>query len=390
MHEQRAGRLARLEARLRAEKQPNIKVTNLALGGWAYSTWIESGSLRGLAQQSDLVIVDLDVNAGIYIDTPVAVFQKDVDHTLFQLFKANPGVAVLAVDTFRLCSKDSEDRCLHLCPPEQQSAVNVTFGGSNSIAWCNFWWEIADLEAPLFSHYRVPVASYRNAVWPDMAAPSPFLPCFWNGNAHGDAISHLLAADVILHAIQRTLDLAAAAADCPAAPSVPVPFHGPTLPLRFCADSDASLTQLSVEQPQQFTPLFHTAGWEFAEDVAKKPGWIGRRVEGQNDSIAFAFALSSSPRLEVTFLKTYNNIGIADLAVYAGRLSAEALLSSAAMVSLQLNALELAQHWSLPKTIVVPTGGLTAGDYTVVLSVSSRSAQSPYGNKFKLLGITSC
>ena len=89
---------ARMEARLRAERQPNIKVTNLALGGWTYSTWIESGSLRGLAQQSDLVIIDVDVNAGDYIDTPVAAFQKDVDHTLFQLFKANPGVAVLAVN----------------------------------------------------------------------------------------------------------------------------------------------------------------------------------------------------------------------------------------------------------------------------------------------------
>ena len=50
---------ARLERLLHADGYTNFRVNNAAVPAWAYSNWIESGQLWGLAQ-SDIVIVDLN------------------------------------------------------------------------------------------------------------------------------------------------------------------------------------------------------------------------------------------------------------------------------------------------------------------------------------------
>ena len=394
---------ARLERLLHADGYTNFRVNNAAVPAWAYSNWIESGQLWGLAQ-SDIVIVDLNVNAQRYITHALDV-QHDLDELLFLLLTARPELPVLAVNSFRVCTNARE--CNMHCSAEEQGSVSVTFAEDNatfSTGWCDYWWKIADLEAPIFRHYGISTASYRDAVWADLPRPNPNLPCFWNGNSHGDAVSHILVSDVVHHALTRTLALAAAATPqgCPP-PTNRTPFH-PHLLLTSCsARWKKPLTHLSTESPKLFTPLFHTDNWEFrddashggAADTAKKLGWIFAGAE--ENSIAFRVSVSAVPRVEITFLQTYEGIGLAVAELYAASASDYDYATSSTgglvgspLATLLLDGLDLdPNHYSLPFTAVLPVDDLAAGRYTLVVRANA-TAPPPHAPKFKLLGITSC
>jgi hypothetical protein len=90
----------------------------------------------------------------------------------------------------------------------------------------------------------------------------------------------------------------------------PPPFHQQLQLQRFCSRELDSVRMRALD-PATFEPLGN-AGWELREDVPGKPGWVyeteNLTVSGRG-TIWFKVHFSLLPQLEVTFLRTYENIG---------------------------------------------------------------------------------
>ena len=137
-----------------------------------------------------------------------ATLQVSADRLLWRLLHA-PGAhgggappAVLYVLAFRLgCD----------CRDSRRIPGGNGGGGGGDACWCPWYWDMGGVEARVARHYGLPVASYRDAVWPDMAAPPPDLAAaFWHsddGGIHPDAVAHELLADTVKYALGRLLVL---------------------------------------------------------------------------------------------------------------------------------------------------------------------------------------
>lgn len=154
-------------------------------------------------------------------------------------------------------------------------------GVQQPFGWCNRFWKMASTERPIVEHYKLPTASYRDAVWPSLPNPSPLLPCFWNGFNHPDAVGHLLMADVVAYGLVRSLLSSSrnAGGACHARP-VPVKFHKGLASMRYCTPpsapgvnaSSSQGTYMTPAQPASFQPLGIAGPWIFREDKPGKPG----------------------------------------------------------------------------------------------------------------------
>lgn len=119
-------------------------------------------------------------------------------------------------------------------------------------------------------------------MWPDMANPSPLLPCFWNGVSHPDGVGHLLFGDVVAYGLVRALSNSRnGAGHCNARPA-PTKFHPRLESARYCTPpsstdnaSSATGTYMTPATPASFQPLGVTGAWTFREDRPGKPGMPG-------------------------------------------------------------------------------------------------------------------
>ena len=69
-----------------------------------------------------------------------------------------------------------------LCPGEARS-----WAPDGKYQWCDKWWLPQSSRAAVLDELRVPVVSYRDAVWPNRTAPPPELPRYhWQGDSHPD------------------------------------------------------------------------------------------------------------------------------------------------------------------------------------------------------------
>jgi hypothetical protein len=120
-------------------------------------------------------------------------------------------------------------------------------------------------------------------------------------------------------------------------------------------------------------------------------------------SIWFNVTFSNRPQLQVTYLTSYTNIGVAELTIHHTG-AREKFDNSTALAGYLLNA-KMNDAVSIPKMVVfVQPGqaqnarirslslslppGVAAGDY--VVSLRAVAPQAGESNKFKLLGIASC
>ena len=182
--------------------------------------------------------------------------------------------------------------------------------------WCAAAWGLADSETPTTRHDGIPVAHYRDAVWPVEGAPSLNVPlAFWVGHgAHPGIISHELVSDVVKYNLARLLRAGEVAGSpvsvCDAATSAPplsVPPTASAVELT-CATQTPRLwgTMLGLHNP----PEFHAApgrpgpGWEWRREAPTKPeAWVG--VGGGGALTLQLRACAASPRLEVTWLRSW-------------------------------------------------------------------------------------
>lgn len=117
-------------------------------------------------------------------------------------------------------------------------------------------------------------------------------------------------------------------------------------------------------------------------------------------TLLFAVAFSAQPQLEVTFLRSYANIGSATLYLGGPGLRDPHSLARAALGSWELQGL-VQERFSVPHTVrwardvsklapgvhALPQG-VGPGEYRVMLVLNTTAGVAH--PKFKLLGITSC
>lgn len=183
-------------------------------------------------------------------------------------------------------------------------------GQEAKYSFCNRWWTIASFERPVVQHYKLPIASYRDAVWPDISAPPRDLPCFWNGMSHPDSIGHAMMADVVAWGFLRAIGADVSMVHHPQ-PAVaasdkhsntmrvahdqqedcslqlqrpPTRFHQQAPAAQFCpaqdepraagnsSSSSSRGTFMTAEKPDAFQPVLNTGCWRLFEDKPGKPG----------------------------------------------------------------------------------------------------------------------
>ena len=390
---------ARLALLLKDAHSPKVTVSNIAQPSWGYKHWIESGKLQELGG-ADLVIIDLAVNTQNYLDAFAQM--RHLDCLLHGILAGPDAPAVLFVETFRSCAFEDADCDFHCAPLEQGSmAVDIGSGGVKNYTWCNRWWTVQDIDRPVLRHYQLPMASYRDAVWPSLPSPNDHLPCFWNGLNHPDAFAHAVLARVVFFSFEQALR---AVQNEPAGRACPKPevklFHQ-RLPVGvFCSQRKRALGEspvLSVRIPHAFRPVFSSGDWASREDVPGKLGWIGESFDKSvNHAVGFAVNFSADPRLEVSFLKTYERIG--RVTMFLGRRGFSIERPEEAVASYVLDGMHEARH-SIPQTVAfmhkakgkknqarVLPDEVGKGEYTLVFLLDM-TAKHP---KFKLLEIASC
>jgi len=161
-------------------------------------------------------------------------------------------------------------------------------------------------------HYRsVPVASYRDAVWPVHGAPPADLSRLWGHGNHPLKLPHEFVADVVKHALLALLARRLPPGACPARAPPP---SAPATDLRTVAASCVTrpggpLASYSARWPTDaYAPLAEpapgSAAWRLYEDVPRKPGWIASGAAPA--ALVFRLPFSAaSPRLEIFFLRSY-------------------------------------------------------------------------------------
>lgn len=401
----------------RARPHWRVTVTNLAASGhgsfeWAYTAIPFLGKRR-----PDVIIVDTSVNAYMHAGpTPVLY---GMDRLMWRLLNS-PGTlgrdagappALLYVQEFVLSCEDHRGTA----PPPEACVRNP------------WYWEMGDVEASVVRFYGLPVASYRDAVWPNRSSPPHDLLELWRTSDHGihaGPVPHELVSDVVKYALGRLLmgsHFPPAGAEAFCSPAGPA-SHPPAL--RFSKHAVASMQCAGASHalgfgsmgPDEFRRAALGVGgeWTFGIDVpGKPPGWNGVIRAGLPAPwITFPLFFESygsgtpSLRVEVTFLRSYEGFADAELRINASGCGAADLAPGMRSGAPHLNG-SWARRQSTPFTLTlgsldVPAQDGAGGFEQVALSPACRlSMHTPYTltvtlrggrgpGKFKLLGVSSC
>jgi hypothetical protein len=313
----------------RARPRWRLRVVNAARGAFDAGDWARAPDL----EPADIYVVDTSINvyqAGAEWALPHS------DALLWRLAHAAapaPAMdgappALLAVEAFGLCAARGE--CRSACGDGMTVPAYETLAPRYV---CFELWQYADAEAAAARHYGIPVASYRDVVWPTMHAPPRDLGLFWQGHLHPSKFyAHELLADTVKYALLRLLAAApggggGAASACARAPQPPpAPATSLAEVGAACAarprPAGAARAQHTVLSPSAgFAPSpasAHAPAWALAEDVPGKPGWIAA-AGAPPANLTFSVAFSAAPRLELTFLRSYaGGVGAATLALAIG------------------------------------------------------------------------
>ena len=297
---------ARFQRWLERTGHRTIAVTNHAHAAWNYGNWVSSGLLNTI--DADLYIIDLSVNSQTYLNP--AAQQNDLDAVMQILFSTHASSAVMVAESFRSCAFKRNDCDAH-CSIEMQGSLQISVAqAAMNYSWCNNWWHLADVDAPVLSYYSVPVVSYRDAIWPRLQNPRHDLPCLWNGLSHPDAIGHALFADVVRHGFLQQINHSRAAVACQ--PIATDPFHRNQI--LNCAQTLQG-TRLSVDVPERFLPTSNL-GWVYTSDRPGKPGWIAETAPNAiPPSCTFMVELGDDPIIEITYLTSYEHVSAATVLV---------------------------------------------------------------------------
>lgn len=305
----------------RARPHWNVTVTNLGEGGYGALEWVRRDDPFLTRSRADVILVDTSVNAFFHAD---ATLRVNMDRLLWRLLHSSgehaggAPPAILYVCEFRLG-----------CPDGGVPLPGPSLAGGAPVAcWKPRFWEMGGVEARIAQHYGLPVASYRDAVWPVRDAPPADLPALWSSadGIHPDRVAHELIADVVKHALGRLLfaqphsdpPLAATSPTCDVKGLVNALIPATTLALaRGSCDGAARVDTVSTADPGPFErgALGFGGPWSFGNDAGRAPGWSGALsadapVGSTWISFPVSFATSGYgnpilPHIELTFLRSY-------------------------------------------------------------------------------------
>lgn len=412
----------------RARPHWNVTVTNLGEGGYGALEWVHRDDPFFARTRADIVIVDTSVNAFFHVD---ATLRVSMDRLLWRLLHS-PGAhaggappAILYVCEFRLG-----------CTGGGGLPLPGSLAGSPGECWTRRFWEMGGVEAAVARHYGLPVASYRDAVWPIRDAPPDDLRALWKSDdgIHPDRVAHELIADVVKYALERLLEWPRALVNEEGRqhhPLVALPvcnakgLMGALVPATTLAQASGScdgatrVDSLGTANPGHFErgTLGFGGAWVFGGDSGRAPGWTGVIAANSPEGsawITFPVSFSSSgygnpilPHIELTFLRSYTGFVSATVSLNAtgcriltptvgkSQLSGTWLRRVTTPFTLTLGALDVRasesedgyEELAMHKRCILSARESYALTLTLQLG---RQGGNVFGGLFKLLGIRSC
>lgn len=249
-----------------------ITVHNNAQSGVSAENWASS-----FIEDADVYIVDTGVNDfGGRGDGLRSLLSR----LMTTKFSNATGVcrrpAVLYLQPYRTCGH-LRDHCTSYCPEAEmsQSADN------SSYFWCNSFWGEGDVNVhSAVDFFGLPVASFRDAIWPVQNDPPPDFPLFWNGLAeysinHPYGVTHQLYADMVKYALSRLLFISGAQLqhDIEMYNSTGADVQ-PVDELCALRANQSTVFRMHKDDPTNFKPMLIEGNWSFSADRPGKFGWI--------------------------------------------------------------------------------------------------------------------
>jgi hypothetical protein len=155
------------------------------------------------------------------------------------------------------------------------------------------------------------------------------------------------------------------------------------------------------------SPVVLSGDWRLFEDKARRPGWISTK---NNSTISFKVRFGARPSLVITYLRSYQGFGKAELkpqhivAALADRNSTGQLAENTLASGIGFDTLVLDGHWdvpySMPHTLTLyPGQGMVANEdgrlsglsaLTLVNSTVDLVFKNVGGAKFKIINVLTC
>lgn len=319
----------------------NIQLKNIAALGHHAELW---AAKPDWGVQADIYIVDTCMNNN-GVEPYYAI--KSLDSLLWRITKQTTGTeniirpAILMTEIFKLTSdpNDQKDYC---------KGMDFESLG-NSVYWCNSWWHTADISSLVGKYYGIPIANYRDAVWPMLNNPPkdlgllyrPMKPSF----PHPYEDTHELFADVVKYAFIRLIadyeefrrvdgdtmarehvhstEAKDVLHDC----EVQYPYSSIKFVRMRCPADKISTNLYGLESTfpaanlnsastlRSGTPQLY---WRNYEDIKGKPGWhmyYNDMQPSNNYAIYFNVTMGLERQIEISFLRSYFNMTSASLQI---------------------------------------------------------------------------
>lgn len=153
------------------------------------------------------------------------------------------------------------------------------------------------------------------AVWPNFVPQVNVTKPTCCATSHPPWPVHEYMADAVMHMLSNMLVDACDAPSSEVEMLLPKPFQDQQeldrfpaceKPLSFYSSQDPSGPKLKLQ------PMFKSGDWELCEDIHDRPGWIATEADS---TIVFPIRFGSSGVLSVSYLKSYENVGLAELSL---------------------------------------------------------------------------
>lgn len=216
----------------------SFKVINIARGGWGINHWVER--IDEVAKYDpDLIIGDFSVNDSGIVSNIFSI--PNYYRTFIILLETlNKKPAVFFNLSLKLADIQAND---YYNVYSQEVKINSTKYKS-----VYRFWMLADNAKIALDEFKVPYASFRDAIYPDFILPPQNLASIWTEGAHPDHITHKYMADFIFNSLFNLITDSIATNKCSL--TIKEENEGITLknPLNFCYKN-------SYCEPSKLDPL---------------------------------------------------------------------------------------------------------------------------------------
>ena len=269
--------------------------------------------------------------------------------------------AVVSVELFRSGYKGASDAKRH-CGDHM-----LSFGPD--VAFCEQWYMPQDWRAKARDRFRVPMVSYRDAVFPNLQDPPADLNVTWDGLSHPGPHVHFWVAEAIFFGLLSIRENLAES------------YVPPELKGSQCIHKKTSYYAYLGEE--HFPVKSHGCAWWFGEDVREKPGWI---IDGTH--LPKGCDMKKDASREITFEVEAAKLGLVQISFltsYDIRMGVARIWIPGTNVERRLHA-KSKWHYSVPAPARFR---LPNNKRSGKVEVKLRTFRE-YGPKFKILSLSTC